>query len=160
MRLIWNKLISMMDKHAVSPPSCQGPGEGIRCINNETEMDGSLLICSAQIYVNVLNTMHSLWSVTQTGYCAGPGHEEKGGRGPLWSGSGPWRGYQLAMSAERCDLIIPIAYEPSAKQRNLLRACSRTNYPMIFCVALNTETFVGSDWMSCVALVWISLKGN
>lgn len=33
-------------------------------------MDGSLSIFSAQIYVNALNTMHSLLSVTQTGYCA------------------------------------------------------------------------------------------
>lgn len=123
-------------------------------------MDGSLLICSAQIYVNALNTMHSLWSVTQSGYCAVPRHEERKSHGPLWSGSAPWRGYQLAVSAEWCDLIIPIAYEPSEKQRNLLRARSRTNYPMILCLALNTETFEGSDWMSCVVLVWISLKEN
>lgn len=53
-------------------------GEGI---NKETKMDGSVPICSAQIYVNALNTMQSLWSVTQTGYCAVLGHEER--EGPL-----------------------------------------------------------------------------
>ena len=57
--------------------------EGIRSINNETETDGSWPICSFKIYVNALNTMHSLWSVTQTGYCAVPGLEEREGRGPL-----------------------------------------------------------------------------
>lgn len=46
-------------------------------------MNASFPICSSKIYVNALNTMHSLWSMTQGGYCAVPGHEEKESRGPL-----------------------------------------------------------------------------
>lgn len=57
--------------------------EGVGSINNETEINGSSPICSSKSYVNALNTMHSLWSVTQTGYCAVPGLEERRGRGPL-----------------------------------------------------------------------------
>lgn len=36
-------------------------------------MHGSALISSSQICVEALNTMHSLWRETQTGYCALPG---------------------------------------------------------------------------------------
>lgn len=87
--------INMMGKHTVSLPDAECLGHkspGIRCISKETEMDGSFPIYSSKIYVNALNTMRSLWSVTQAWYSAEPEYEERKGHGPLWSGSGLWRG--------------------------------------------------------------------
>lgn len=64
------------------------------------------------------------------------------------------------MSAECCDLIIPIAYEPSKNQRKLLRACSCPNYPNDPLFGTKHQTFVGQDWMLFVVLVRTDLKDN
>lgn len=83
-------------KRKVSLPSCGyhcvsylSVGDDIskthlRCMSaKKAVMDGGLLVFLVQIYVSVLNTIHSLWSVAQAGHCVLPRHEESKVQSPL-----------------------------------------------------------------------------
>lgn len=129
----------------------------IQGISRETETNVSFPIYSSKIYVNALNTMHSLWSPTQAGYCAVPGHEEKKKAvalcevGQVCEGVNGWLCQQ-----KWWDLIIPIAYElsePPKKPVEGLQSQQLSHDPLS---GSEYQTFVKCDLILCVLLVWIS----
>lgn len=86
--------------------------------------------------------------------CGAQAQRKKKGRGPLWSGSGLWRGWLCQQ--KWWDLIIPIAYElsePPQKPVEGLQSQQLSHNPLS---GSEYQTFVGHDLISCVLLVWIS----